>query len=72
MFISIDAFIEVIFGRNLVGFGRIEINGVPQPNGTRIVSFFKDEPVAGAFIYGFWYVRCFPNDMLGLSSHPLV
>ena len=56
VFISIDVFIESIFGRNLVGFGRVEINGVPQPNGTRIVSFFKDEPVAGAFIYGFSFI----------------
>jgi len=56
LFISIDIFIEFIFGRNLVGFGRAEINGVYQPHGTRIVSFFKDEPVAGAFVYGFSFI----------------
>ena len=56
LFISIDVFIEFIFGRNLVGFGRVEINGVSQPHGTRIVSFFKDEPIVGAFIYGFSFI----------------
>ena len=49
--ISIDIFIEFIFGRNLFGYGRID-----QPYGTRVVSFFKDEPVAGAFVYGFSFI----------------
>ena len=49
--ITIDIFIEFIFGRNLFGYGEID-----QPYGTRIVSFFKDEPVAGAFVYGFSFI----------------
>ena len=49
MFISIDAFIEVIFGRNLVGFGN---DLYPD----RVVSFFKDEPIVGSFIYGFSFI----------------
>tara|TARA_B100000029_G_scaffold296309_1_gene289610 strand:+ start:387 stop:1649 length:1263 start_codon:yes stop_codon:yes gene_type:complete len=48
-----DVFIEFFFGTNLFGWGAIEKNGVSQPYGTRIVGFFKDEPVAGAFISGF-------------------
>ena len=43
-----DVFIEFFFGTNLFGWGAIE-----KPYGTRIVGFFKDEPVAGAFISGF-------------------
>ena len=46
LFISIDVFIEAIFGKNLVGFGN-------EFYANRIVSFFYDEPVAGSFIYGF-------------------
>ena len=49
--ISIDIFIEFIFGRNLFGYG-----GIDEPHGTRVVSFFKDEPVAGAFVYGFSFI----------------
>ena len=45
-FISIDIFVESIFGRNLAGFGN-------EFYKNRIVSFFYDEPVAGSFIYGF-------------------
>jgi O-antigen ligase len=49
LFISIDIFIESIFGRNLVGFGN-------EFYRNRIVSFFYDEPVAGSFIYGFSFI----------------
>ena len=49
LFISIDIFIEVIFGRNLVGFGN-------EFYKNRIVSFFYDEPVAGSFMYGFSFI----------------
>jgi len=48
--VSIDVFIEVIFGTNLVGFGDV------HPFKDRIVSFFKDEPIAGSFIYGFSFI----------------
>ena len=49
----IDIFIEYFLGANIFGWGAATINGVPQPDGTRIVSFFKDEPIAGAFISAF-------------------
>jgi len=49
----IDIFIEYFLGANIFGWGAVTINGVPQPDGTRIVSFFKDEPIAGAFISAF-------------------
>ena len=47
--ISIDVFIEVIFGRNIVGFGN-------DLYADRVVSFFKDEPITGSFIYGFSFI----------------
>ena len=37
-------------------FGKIEIDGVMQPDGYRVVSFFKDEPIAGAYISGFLFL----------------
>ena len=37
----------------MFGWGAQEINGIPQPNGSRVVSFFKDEPIAGAYLNGF-------------------
>ena len=52
----IDVFIEYFFGSNLFGWGAKEINGVPQIHADRIVSFFKDEPIAGAFLAGFIFL----------------
>ena len=46
-----DVFFESFFGENLLGYGTLE-----NPHGTRIVSFFKDEPIAGAFINGFLFL----------------
>lgn len=51
-----DVFIEYFFGSNLFGWGAKEINGVPQLHADRIVSFFKDEPIAGAFLAGFIFL----------------
>ena len=51
-----DVFIEYFFGSNIFGWGAIEINGVPQPHGPRVVSFFKDEPIAGAFLISFMFM----------------
>ena len=48
-----DSFVEIIFGKNIFGWGAIEINGVPQIDGKRLVSFFRDEPVVAAFLNGF-------------------
>ena len=50
-----DVYFERFSGSNILGFGKIEIDGVRQPDGNRVVSFFKDEPVAGAFISGFMF-----------------
>ena len=51
-----DVYFERFTGSNTLGFGSIEINGVPQPNGDRVVSFFKDEPISGAFMSGFIFI----------------
>ena len=40
----------------MFGWGAQEINGIPQPNGSRVVSFFKDEPIAGAYLNGFIFL----------------
>ena len=46
-----DVFFEWFFGKNLLGYGALE-----SAHGTRIVSFFKDEPIAGAYINGFLFL----------------
>ena len=43
-----DSFIEFSTGRNILGYG--------ERYGERIVSFFKDEPVVGAYINGFIFI----------------
>ena len=52
--------LDVNLGRllrtNIFGWGAQEIDGVIQPDGTRVVSFFKDEPISGSFIYGFIFL----------------
>lgn len=53
LILAIDVFIERMLGTNIVGYGAIEINGVPQPDGRRVMSFFKDEAVVGGFILSF-------------------
>lgn len=51
-----DVYFERFNGSNIFGFGKIEIDGVIQPNGDRVVSFFKDEPIAGAFLSGYMFI----------------
>ena len=51
-----DIYFERFNGSNMLGFGKIEIDGVIQPNGDRVVSFFKDEPIAGAFLSGYMFI----------------
>ena len=46
--LSIDTYIESIFGQNILGYGK--------EYGSRIVSFFKDEPVVGGYINGFYLI----------------
>mgnify|MGYP005994526615 CR=1 FL=1 len=47
--VSIDIFIESFIGTNILGFG----GDIP---GDRIVSFFKDEPIVGGFLNGFYLI----------------
>ena len=51
-----DVYVERFMGSNIFGWGAEEINGVFQPYGSRIMSFFKDEPIAGSFIHGFIFL----------------
>ena len=46
--VVIDSFIEFIFGRNILGYG--------SAYGNRIVSFFYDEPIVGAYLNGFVFI----------------
>jgi len=51
-----DVCVEFFSGANIFGWGAREYNGVAQPHGRRIMSFFKNEPIAGAFISGFIFI----------------
>jgi O-antigen ligase len=42
-----DVFVEYFFGKNIIGYGG-------EIYGNRIVSFFKDEPIVGGYILGFF------------------
>ena len=46
--LSLDAYIESFFGQNILGYGK--------EYGQRIVSFFKDEPIVGGYINGFYLI----------------
>tara|TARA_B100000963_G_scaffold333151_1_gene325286 strand:- start:70 stop:960 length:891 start_codon:yes stop_codon:yes gene_type:complete len=48
--------LERFSGTNIFGWGAVEINGIPQPSGNRVVSFFKDEPIAGAYLNAFIFL----------------
>ncbi len=54
--VLIDTYIERFTGSNIFGFGKLEIDGVPQPNGDRVMSFFRDEPIVGSFLCGFSFI----------------
>ena len=45
---SLDTYIESFFGQNILGYG--------EEYGQRIVSFFKDEPIVGGYINGFYLI----------------
>ena len=51
-----DVCIEFFSGANIFGWGAREYDGVAQAHGRRIMSFFKDEPIAGAFISSFIFI----------------
>ena len=46
--VTFDSHIEFFFGQNIFGWG-----GIDQPHGSRIVSFFKDEPIVGGYLSAF-------------------
>ena len=50
--VLIDIYIERFTGSNILGFGKLEIDGILQKDGPRVVSFFRTEPISGAFICG--------------------
>ena len=54
--ILVDTYIERFTGSNIFGFGKLEIDGVPQPGGDRVMSFFRNEPITGAYLCGFCFV----------------
>ncbi len=56
--VLIDIYIERFTGRNILGFGGIDnaIQIQPQASGYRVVSFFKTEPIPGAFLCGFCFI----------------
>ena len=51
LILIVDVFIEYIFGKNLFGWGDYN-----QLYGDRITSFFKDEPIVGAYLAGFIFL----------------
>ena len=46
--LSLDTYIEAIFGTNILGYG--------EGYSSRIVSFFKDEPIVAGYINGFYLI----------------
>ena len=50
-----DSYIEIIFGKNLLGYGSFYKE--------RVVSFFKDEPIVGGYLNGFLFI------MIGFLFH---
>lgn len=48
--VLMDVFYESYNGKNIFGYGG------PLVYGDRIVSFFKDEPIVGGYIYGFYLI----------------
>ena len=49
--VLVDIYIERFTGSNIFGFGKLD-----QPYGTRVISFFRNEPIAGSFICGFSFI----------------
>ena len=51
LILTIDAYIESITGKNILGYG--DLNG---PHGERIISLFKNEPIVGGYINAFYLI----------------
>jgi len=49
--VLLDIYIERFTGSNIFGFGKLD-----EPYGERVISFFRTEPIAGAFICGFFFI----------------
>lgn len=47
-----DVFVEAFYGKNILGYG----GTYGGTGGSRIVSFFKDEPIVGGYIFGFYLI----------------
>ena len=63
--VSIDIYIESFFGKNILGF-----SGASANYGDRIVSFFKDEPIAGTYLNAFYLLLLgFVFNLLGNHSY---
>ena len=58
LIVSIDVFIEQFTGTNIFGFsmGEERINKDGKIIFGRIVSFFKDEPIVGGYLLGFFFI----------------
>ena len=54
LFVVFDVYFEFFNGTNLLGFP--EKNEQSISYGSRIVSFFKDEPIVGGYINGFYLI----------------
>ena len=52
--VLVDVYIERFTGSNILGFGGMQ-EGF-QPRGYRVVSFFRSEPIPGAFICGLSFI----------------
>ena len=46
-----DVYFERFYGSNIFGFGSLD-----QEYGPRVISFFKDEPIAGAYLNGLLFI----------------
>ena len=51
LIVVFDVYFERFYGTNILGFGSEE-----QDFGRRVISFFKDEPIAGAYLSGLLFI----------------
>ena len=56
LIVVFDVYVERFTGTNVLGFGAMYIDGIEQPNGKRVVSFFIDEPIVGSYINAFYLI----------------
>ena len=50
-----DVYFERFSGSNILGFGKIEIDGVRQPDGYRVVSFLKMSQLQALIYLAFYF-----------------